>query len=76
MITNIAYASASCRAEADVRNGRRRALRWLVLRQGRCERWWRDGLAERVGATRREPTRVEHDRHGVPRTLAVFIVEV
>lgn len=33
-------------------------------------------VAERVGAIRREPTRVEHDRHGVPRTLAVFIVTV
>lgn len=33
-------------------------------------------VAERVGATRREPTRIEHDRHGVPRTLAVFIVKV
>jgi hypothetical protein len=30
----------------------------------------------RVAATRREPTSVEHDRHGVPHTLAVFIVEV
>ena len=33
-------------------------------------------VAQRVGATRREPTRVEHDRHGAPRTLAVFIVEL
>ena len=33
-------------------------------------------VAERVGATRREPTRVEDDRTGVPRTLAVFIVTV
>lgn len=33
-------------------------------------------VAERVGATRREPTRVERDRQGVPRTLVVFIVKV
>lgn len=33
-------------------------------------------VAERVGATRREPTRMERDRQGVPRTLAVFIVAV
>jgi RimJ/RimL family protein N-acetyltransferase len=33
-------------------------------------------VAERVGAIRREPTRVEHDRHAVPRELAVFIVTV
>ena len=33
-------------------------------------------VAERVGATRREPTRVEDDRNGVARTLAVFIVTV
>ncbi len=33
-------------------------------------------VAERVGATRCEPTRVEHDRHGVPRTLVVFIIKV
>jgi len=33
-------------------------------------------VAERLGATRREPSRVEHDRHGVLRTLAVFIVSV
>ena len=33
-------------------------------------------VAERVGANRREPTRVEHDRHGVPRTLAVFILKL
>jgi len=33
-------------------------------------------VAERVGATRREPTRVEYDRRGVPRELAVFIVKV
>ena len=33
-------------------------------------------VAERVGAVRREPTRVEDDRHGVPRTLAVFILAV
>lgn len=33
-------------------------------------------VAERVGAIRREPTRVEHDRHGVPRELAVFIVTI
>jgi hypothetical protein len=31
-------------------------------------------VAERVGATRRQPTRVQRDRHGVPRTLAVFII--
>jgi len=33
-------------------------------------------VAERVGATRREPTRVQPDRKGVPRTLAVFILTV
>ncbi|HEY1567759.1 MAG TPA: GNAT family N-acetyltransferase [Solirubrobacteraceae bacterium] len=33
-------------------------------------------VAERVGAVRREPTRVEKDRSGVPRTMAVFIVTV
>lgn len=33
-------------------------------------------VADRVGATRRQPTRVEYDRHGVPRELAVFIVRV
>ena len=33
-------------------------------------------VAERVGATRRDPTRVENDRAGVPRTLSVFIVAV
>lgn len=33
-------------------------------------------VAERVGATRRDPTRVEHDRHGVQRELTVFIVSV
>ena len=33
-------------------------------------------VAERVGATRGEPTRVEHDRHGGPRELAVVIVKV
>ncbi|HEY1716557.1 MAG TPA: GNAT family N-acetyltransferase [Solirubrobacteraceae bacterium] len=33
-------------------------------------------VAERVGAIRREPSRVQNDRAGVPRTLAVFIVAV
>jgi RimJ/RimL family protein N-acetyltransferase len=33
-------------------------------------------VAERVGAARREPSRVESDRHGVPRELTVFIVEL
>lgn len=33
-------------------------------------------VAERLGATRREPTRVEHDRHGIPRELAVFIIKM
>jgi ribosomal-protein-alanine N-acetyltransferase len=33
-------------------------------------------VAERIGATRREPPRVERDRNGVRRTLAVFIVRV
>jgi RimJ/RimL family protein N-acetyltransferase len=33
-------------------------------------------VAERVGATRREPPRVQDDRHGCPRTLVVFIVTV
>jgi ribosomal-protein-alanine N-acetyltransferase len=33
-------------------------------------------VAERVGATRREPTRVEHDRAGIPRTPAVYIIGV
>lgn len=32
-------------------------------------------VAERA-ATRGEPTRVEHDRHGGPRELAVVIVKV
>jgi len=31
-------------------------------------------VAERVGGERREPTRVEADRHGEPRTLAVYVV--
>ena len=31
-------------------------------------------VAERVGATRREPTRIEHDRHGIARTLAVYLL--
>ena len=33
-------------------------------------------VAERVGATRRAPPRVETDRHGVPRELTVFIVNL
>lgn len=33
-------------------------------------------VAERAGAMRREPPRIEHDRFGVPRRLAVFIVHV
>lgn len=33
-------------------------------------------VAERVGAVRREPPRVQPDRHGIPRTLVVFIVTV
>jgi RimJ/RimL family protein N-acetyltransferase len=33
-------------------------------------------VAERVGATRREPPRVQDDRNGIPRTLVVFIVHV
>jgi ribosomal-protein-alanine N-acetyltransferase len=31
-------------------------------------------IAERIGAERREPTRVERDRMGHPRTLAVYVV--
>jgi RimJ/RimL family protein N-acetyltransferase len=33
-------------------------------------------LAERLGAERREPSRIETDRNGVPRTLVVFILKV
>ena len=33
-------------------------------------------LAERLGAERRAPTRVEMDRTGVPRTLAVYVLPV
>lgn len=33
-------------------------------------------LAERLGAERREPSRVEVDRTGVPRTLVVFVLSV
>lgn len=33
-------------------------------------------VAERIGADRREPTRVEQDRQGVPRTLAVYVVHL
>lgn len=33
-------------------------------------------LAERLGAQRRAPTRVEVDRTGVPRTLAVYVLLV
>jgi RimJ/RimL family protein N-acetyltransferase len=33
-------------------------------------------VAERVGATRRAPTRVQQDRNGVPRTLAVFLLRL
>ncbi len=31
-------------------------------------------VAQRVGAVRRQPERIEHDRQGIPRTLAVFVV--
>lgn len=31
-------------------------------------------VAERLGAVRREPARAEPDRHGVRRTLAVFVI--
>ncbi len=33
-------------------------------------------IAERVGGERREPTRVESDRHGIPRTLVVYVVHL
>ena len=33
-------------------------------------------LAERLGAQRRAPTRVEVDRHGVQRTLVVYVLRV
>jgi RimJ/RimL family protein N-acetyltransferase len=33
-------------------------------------------LAERLGAQRRAPTRVEVDRNGVPRTLVVYVLPV
>lgn len=33
-------------------------------------------LAQRLGAERREPSRVETDRSGVPRTLVVFMLKV
>jgi RimJ/RimL family protein N-acetyltransferase len=33
-------------------------------------------VPERVGTARREPSRVEHDRPGVPRELTVFIVKL
>ena len=33
-------------------------------------------LAERVGAERRHPTRVEIDRAGAPRTLVVYVLPV
>ncbi|HWE14090.1 MAG TPA: GNAT family N-acetyltransferase [Solirubrobacteraceae bacterium] len=33
-------------------------------------------LAERLGAQRREPTRVEVDRVGIPRTLVVYVLPV
>ena len=32
-------------------------------------------VAERVGAVRREPTRLDYDRDGVLREFAVFIVK-
>jgi RimJ/RimL family protein N-acetyltransferase len=33
-------------------------------------------IAERVGGERREPTRVESDRRGIPRTLVVYVVHL
>ncbi|MGO9902335.1 MAG: hypothetical protein ACLP0J_22195 [Solirubrobacteraceae bacterium] len=33
-------------------------------------------LAERLGAERRSPTRIEVDRAGVPRILAVYVMPV
>jgi RimJ/RimL family protein N-acetyltransferase len=33
-------------------------------------------VAERLGAERREPWRVELDRTGVPRTLVVFVLRI
>jgi len=33
-------------------------------------------LAERLGAQRRAPTRIEVDRTGVPRTLVVYVLLV
>ena len=33
-------------------------------------------LARRLGAERREPVRTEHDRAGIARTLAVFVLRV
>ncbi len=33
-------------------------------------------LAERLGAQRRDPTRVEVDRTGVPRTLVIYVLPV
>ena len=33
-------------------------------------------VAQRVGATRRQPERIECDRRGIPRTMAVFIVKL
>jgi RimJ/RimL family protein N-acetyltransferase len=33
-------------------------------------------LAERLGAERRAPTRVEFDQTGIPRTLVVYVLPV
>jgi ribosomal-protein-alanine N-acetyltransferase len=33
-------------------------------------------VAERLGATRRTPTRVETDRHGVSRTMTVYVLPI
>ena len=33
-------------------------------------------VADRLGAERREPSRVELDRTGVPRTLIVFVLKL
>jgi hypothetical protein len=50
-------------------------LRSLVLdiESGNVASVW---LAERLGAQRREPTRVEVDRVGIPRTLVVYVLPV
>jgi RimJ/RimL family protein N-acetyltransferase len=67
-------ATAAAQAMLDVARGRR-DIRSVVL-DIEVDNIASIHVAERVGATRREPTRVERDRHGVPRTLAVFIVAV